>query len=77
MHSTVLDEAVVETGAMVAAGAVVTPRKIVRKGELWAGNPAVKMRDITEKDLESFKRSAASYVKLAQAYRGDMPKAAE
>ena len=26
MHSTVLDEAVVESGAMVAAGAVVTPR---------------------------------------------------
>ncbi len=77
MHSTVLDEAVVETGAMVAAGAVVTPRKIVRKGELWAGNPAVKMRDITEKDLESFRRSAAGYVQLAQAYRGDVPKAAE
>jgi gamma-carbonic anhydrase len=77
MHSTVLDEAVVETGAMVAAGAVVTPRKIVRKGELWAGNPAVKMRDITEKDLESFKRSAASYVKLAQAYRGETARAAE
>ncbi|MBL0899027.1 MAG: gamma carbonic anhydrase family protein [Reyranella sp.] len=77
MHSTVLDEVVVETGAMVAAGAVVTPRKIVRKGELWAGNPAVKMRDITEKDIQMFKRSAAGYVKLAQAYRGDMPKAAE
>jgi gamma-carbonic anhydrase len=77
MHSTVLDEVVVETGAMVAAGAVVTPRKIVRKGELWAGNPAVKRRDITEKDIEMFKRSAAGYVKLAQAYRGDMPKAAE
>jgi carbonic anhydrase/acetyltransferase-like protein (isoleucine patch superfamily) len=77
MHSTVLDEAVVESGAMVAAGAVVTPRKIVRKGELWAGNPAVKMRDITEKDIESFRRSAEGYVKLAQAYRGDRPKAAE
>ena len=77
MHSTVLDEAVVESGAMVAAGAVVTPRKIVRRGELWAGNPAVKMRDITEKDLESFRRSAAGYVRLAQAYRGDLPKAAE
>ena len=77
MHSTVLDEAVVETGAMVAAGAVVTPRKIVRKGELWAGNPAVKMRDVTEKDLESFRRSAAGYVQLAQTYRGDVPKAAE
>lgn len=77
MHSTVLDEAVVESGAMVAAGAVVTPRKIVRRGELWAGNPAVKMRDITEKDLESFRRSAAGYVRLAQVYRGDLPKAAE
>lgn len=77
MHSTVLDEAVVETGAMVAAGAVVTPRKIVRKGELWAGNPAVKMREITEKDLESFRRSAAGYVRLGQAYRGDVSKAAE
>lgn len=77
MHSTVLDEAVVETGAMVAAGAVVTPRKVVRKGELWAGNPAVKMRDITEKDLESFRRSAEGYVQLARAYRGDVPRAAE
>ena len=77
MHSTVLDEAVVESGAMVAAGAVVTPRKIVRKGELWAGNPAVKMRDITEKDLESFGRSAAAYVRLGQAYRAERAKAAE
>lgn len=77
MHSTVLDEAVVETGAMVAAGAVVTPRKIVRKGELWAGNPAVKLRDITEKDLEMFRRSAENYVKLAQAYRPVERKAAE
>ena len=77
MHSTVLDEAVVETGAMVAAGAVVTPRKVVRKGELWAGNPAVKLRDITEKDLEMFRRSAENYVKLAQAYRPVERKAAE
>jgi carbonic anhydrase/acetyltransferase-like protein (isoleucine patch superfamily) len=49
----------------------------VRKGELWAGNPAVKMRDVTEKDLESFRRSAAAYVRLGQAYRGERPKAAE
>ena len=77
MHSTVLDGAVVESQAMVAAGAVVTPRKIVRAGELWAGTPAVKMRDITERDLANFKRSVAGYVKLAQAYRMAVPKAAE
>ena len=69
MHSTVLDGAVVESQAMVAAGAVVTPRKIVRKGELWAGNPAQKLRDLTEKDYESFRRIAAGYVELARSYR--------
>ena len=51
MGAIVLDEAVVESGAMVAAGAVVTPRKRVPKGELWAGNPARKLRDLTQADL--------------------------
>jgi carbonic anhydrase/acetyltransferase-like protein (isoleucine patch superfamily) len=69
MHSTVLDGAVVESQGMVAAGAVVTPRKIVRNGELWAGNPAQKLRDLTEKDYESFKRIAAQYVELARSYK--------
>ena len=77
MHSTVLDGAVIETGAMVAVGAVVTPRKIVRKGELWAGNPAQKLRDLTEKDYETFRRVAAQYVRLANSYREEEQKAAE
>lgn len=68
MHSTVLDGAVVESQAMVAAGAVVTPRKVVRRGELWAGNPAQKLRDLTEKDFETFRRIAAQYVELARSY---------
>jgi carbonic anhydrase/acetyltransferase-like protein (isoleucine patch superfamily) len=56
MNSTVLDGAVVESEAMVAAGALVAPGKIVRRGELWAGNPARKLRDLTEKDFADFKR---------------------
>lgn len=71
MHSTVLDGAVVESGAMVAAGAVVTPNKRVCKGELWAGNPAKKIRDINERDLMVFKMSAMHYVELAKTYRGE------
>ena len=58
MHATVLDGAVVETGAMVAAGGLVPPGKIVKAGELWAGNPAQRMREITEKDLAAFKTRA-------------------
>lgn len=71
MHSTVLDGAVVESGAMVAAGAVVTPRKVVRRGELWAGNPAHKLRDLTDKDYQTFKRVAAGYVTLSRSYMPD------
>ena len=55
--------------AMVAAGALVPPRKIVRRGELWAGNPAQKLRDLNEKDYEMFRRVAAGYVELARSYR--------
>jgi carbonic anhydrase/acetyltransferase-like protein (isoleucine patch superfamily) len=76
MNATVLDGAVVESGAMVAAGAVVTPGKVVRRGELWAGNPAQKMRDLTEKDFDSFRRIVAHYIELARAYRGQ-PNAVE
>ena len=72
MNATVLDGAVVETGAMVAAGAVVTPRKIVRKGELWAGNPGRKLRDLTEKDYENFKRVVEGYVRLSRTYGPDV-----
>ena len=68
MHATVLDGAVVESGAMVAAGAVVTPGKIVRRGELWAGNPAQKLRDLTEKDYANFERVVAHYVALSRTY---------
>ena len=63
-----LDGAVVESGAMVAAGAVVTPGKIVRRGELWAGNPAQKLRDLNEKDFANFGRVVAHYVALSRTY---------
>jgi carbonic anhydrase/acetyltransferase-like protein (isoleucine patch superfamily) len=68
MGAIVLDEAVVESGAMVAAGAVVTPRKRVPKGELWAGNPAKKMRDLTQADIDFFPVSADNYVRLSKEY---------
>ena len=71
MRSTVLDGAVIESGAMVAAGALIAPGKIVRWGELWAGNPARKLRDLTDRDYETFNGVAADYVRLARSYGPD------
>ncbi|HEY9567371.1 MAG TPA: gamma carbonic anhydrase family protein [Thalassobaculum sp.] len=69
MGATVMDGVVVERHAMVAAGALVTPGKTVRSGELWAGSPAKKMRDLTAAEIENIHASAAHYAELAQSYR--------
>jgi carbonic anhydrase/acetyltransferase-like protein (isoleucine patch superfamily) len=68
MRSTVMDDAVVETGAMVAAGALVTPGKRVPSGELWAGSPAKRFREITGEERDYFDYSARNYAKLAEGY---------
>ena len=70
MGTVVLDGAVVEASAMLAAGAVLTPGKTVPAGELWAGNPAKKLRDLRAEDIAFFPKSAAHYVELSKAYMG-------
>ncbi|MEX0924278.1 MAG: gamma carbonic anhydrase family protein [Rhodovibrionaceae bacterium] len=68
MRATVMDAAVIESGAMVAAGALVTPNKRVPKGELWAGSPAKLMRELSEGEREMMVDSPARYAGYAQAY---------
>ena len=68
MGSTLLDGSVVESNAMLAAGAMLTSGKRVPSGELWAGNPAKKLRDLRPEDLAFFPVSAQGYVDLAKEY---------
>ena len=68
MKAVVMDGAVVESGAMVAAGALITPGKRVKSGELWAGWPAKKMRELTDKDRETMSWTASHYVNLAREH---------
>ena len=65
MNTTIMDEAVVEGGAMVAAGALLTPRKRVPSGELWSGSPAKKMRELTQEERDYIPYSAQNYARLA------------
>lgn len=69
MGAVILDQAVMEENSMLAAGAVLTPKKIVPSGQLWAGSPAKYMRDLTQEELDFLKISADNYVKLAQEYK--------
>jgi carbonic anhydrase/acetyltransferase-like protein (isoleucine patch superfamily) len=71
MKACVMDGAVVEGGGMVAAGALVTPNKRVRKGELWAGSPAKFLRHLTPKEMEDFAATAPYYADRGAKYRAE------
>jgi carbonic anhydrase/acetyltransferase-like protein (isoleucine patch superfamily) len=69
----VLDNAIVERGAMLAAGSVLTGRRIVPSGQLWGGNPARLLRKLTEEERASFPTAVERYVRLARSYRISPP----
>jgi carbonic anhydrase/acetyltransferase-like protein (isoleucine patch superfamily) len=70
MGATLMDFAVVESGAFVAAGALVTPKKQVKTGEVWAGNPAKLLRPVSAEEAAFIPVSAQNYVELSQEYKG-------
>lgn len=72
MNATVMDDAVVESGGMLAAGALLAPTKRLPKGELWAGNPAKLFRPMRDSEKEFIPVSAQNYCKLAAEYLRDM-----
>jgi carbonic anhydrase/acetyltransferase-like protein (isoleucine patch superfamily) len=69
MKACLMDGVHVEGGAMVAAGALVTPGKRIRKGELWAGSPAKLMRPLTDAEMAYFAYSARHYCQVGANYR--------
>lgn len=68
MGSILMDKVVVERGGMVAAGALVTPGKRVKAGQIWAGNPAKYFRDMTDAEKAYIAESAANYVTHVEEY---------
>jgi len=68
MRATLMDGAVVEKGAWVAAGALVTENKRIPSGEIWAGSPAKFFRKLTPEETAFIAVSADNYVKHAREY---------
>lgn len=69
MQACVMDGAVVESYAMLAAGALLTAGKRAPTGELWAGRPARKLRDLTAAERAEIDASAERYVGWMRRYR--------
>lgn len=72
LGSIVMDGCVVESDGMLAAGALLTPRKRIGAGQLWAGRPAVFVRDLAPDEIARNRAGAAGYVQLAKYHNGKM-----
>src|SRR5690625_1477830 len=70
MGSIVMDDCIVESNSIIAAGAVLTQNTHVKEGELWAGVPAKKIgmvsKELKEGEIE---RIANNYVKYSSWYK--------
>lgn len=73
MGAVLLDGAVVRKHGFVGAGALVAPGKVVGEAELWLGNPARKVRVLSDAEIEGLYYSAQHYVRLKDHYLGMTP----
>lgn len=70
MGAIVMDDCVVESYSIVAAGAVVTQNTRIGEGELWAGVPARKIGEVSQNLKEGeIERIANNYVKYSEWYK--------
>lgn len=72
MGSVIQEGCVIETESFIAAGAVLPPNTVVKTGELWAGVPAKKLRDLTTEQRGKLHYQADEYVKVAKNQSGVM-----
>ncbi len=70
MGAIVMDDCLVESNSIIGAGSVVTQGTHIKSGEVWAGAPARKIKDISADLLEGeVNRIADNYVKYASWYQ--------
>ncbi|MEW8183968.1 MAG: gamma carbonic anhydrase family protein [Candidatus Thiodiazotropha endolucinida] len=69
MGSIILDGAVIESLTMLGAGSLVPQGKKLEGGYLWLGQPARRVRPLSDREKEIMLYNAEHYVKLAQRHR--------
>ena len=68
MGATVLTEARIGEGCIIAAGSVVPEHTVVPPRTLWAGVPAKMRRELTDKDRELILEYARNYLDYVEIY---------
>jgi gamma-carbonic anhydrase len=68
LSATVMNGAVIERDAMLAAGAMLTQGKRIEARQLWAGSPARFVRDLDDAAVMGMRMGVAHYVENAKAH---------
>jgi carbonic anhydrase/acetyltransferase-like protein (isoleucine patch superfamily) len=68
MGTLIMDGVVVEDFVLIGAGSVVPPGKRLQAKSLYLGNPAKKIRDLNEQEIEQLQYSSAHYIRLKDVY---------
>ena len=68
MGASVMDNAVIPDGTVVAAGAVVLENKVLEPG-IWAGVPAKKVKDSSDRITGMAHDNAMHYIEYKEWYR--------
>ena len=67
----VMEGAIVEKGAVVSEGTVVHPGRRIPAGQVWAGNPAAYVRDVTKTEAASVEGHAEEAADTAAEHAGE------
>jgi gamma-carbonic anhydrase len=68
LSSTIMNGAVIESDAMLAAGAMLTQGKRIEARQLWAGSPARFVRDLDDAAVAGMRLGVAHYEENAKAH---------
>jgi gamma-carbonic anhydrase len=69
MGSILLDNSIVEEHGMLAAGAMLTPGKVIKSDEMWAGSPAKLFRAMKQEEIDYIYTSEKNYIELAMQHK--------
>jgi carbonic anhydrase/acetyltransferase-like protein (isoleucine patch superfamily) len=69
MGAILLNGATIRSDGMLAAGAMLTSGKVIPPGQLWAGQPAKYLRDLTPQEMASNQVGVRNYVELGRRHR--------
>jgi carbonic anhydrase/acetyltransferase-like protein (isoleucine patch superfamily) len=70
MGAIVMDNVIVESNSLIGAGSVVTENTHIKSGEVWAGVPAKKIKDInSELQKDTLERISNNYVMYSSWFK--------